>query len=305
MQGEADISVLRRKVRAAPPGPALTAMTPLKAMRLGAARAGEEALGCAVGLSEMDENTRMPDDVTDGMPNPGLVIRLQGHDATTGLAVLCPQAVAAIIEAQTMGRVLAAKAADRAPTRTDAMLVTEFLDLLLAGFAGLVAKCKPAPPVAGFGYAEPLADLRSGIMTLRDAEHLHYAVTLDFAKGAKTGSLHLVIPAQALAGAATDTSNDLDSSIRHAVLGSAAAIRAILCRQKFSLSRVTGFAVGDVLRLDQASLDNVVLTGPGGATLIRARLGRSGAMRAVRLTLGPPEAPKLAEELPPVLDPKP
>jgi len=282
---EVDTSVLRRKLKTGQPAPVLSAMTPKKAMRLAVARGADRALGCVVALSELDEAKGSPEELTAALPDPALLLRLEGPDLARGLAVLCPQAVAAMIEAQTMGRVLAGKAPDRPPTRTDAMLVTEFVDLVLAGFSSLMAEGALGPPISGFACAGPEANLRAACMALRDADHVHYTVGLDFAGGVKIGALHVLVPAEAEMGAQAPVADDWGRKLNNAVLGSATRLEAVLCRQKMPLSRVTSLAVGDVLRLDTASLDRVALSGPGGSTLLTARLGRSGASRALRLDL--------------------
>ena len=60
--------------------------------------------------------------------------------------------------------------------------------------------------------------------------------------------------------------------------------------------------VDQVLPLEQATLDGVELRGMDGRKLMGARLGRSGAMRAVRLRSGdaPPPQPALSAGLGPM-----
>ncbi len=283
--GEADGSVLRRKLRASQPAPTLSAMTPQKAMRLAVARAAEQALACAASVPEMAESRGAADEIGAALPDLALVLRLDRPDGARGLALLCPQVVGAVIEAQTIGRVTTAKAADRAPTRTDAIMVTDFLDLVLTGFAALATGCVPPPPVSGYVSAGSVADLRGALMALSDVEHVHYAVALEFADGAKAGTLHLLLPGDTGEASAEAGPAGWDRKLGIAVLGSCARLEAVLCRERLPLSRVTGLAVGDVLRLNAASLDRVAVCGPGGRTLLTARLGRSGAVRALRLVL--------------------
>ncbi len=289
---------MRRKAGAARPGPVLAVMTPKKAMRFAVARAAEQALGCAVAPTDLSESRGSPEDLIAALPEPCLLLRLEACSPAgmaVGLAAFCPQAVAAMIEAQTMGRVLSGAAADRRPTGTDAMLVTEFLDTVLIGFAALSADCPEPPPVAGFVSRGRIADLRAAILTLRDAEHVHYVAGLDFANGAKTGALHLLLPSVVETTAPGAGPSDFTLQLRGMVLGSPAWLEAVLCRPRLSLSRVTALKAGDLLPLDSASLDRVALCGPDGTEVLTARLGRSGPARALRLTLDGAEPAQIAQ----------
>ena len=69
-------------------------------------------------------------------------------------------------------------------------------------------------------------------------------------------------------------------------MGSAVRLEAILCRIKLPLADVTGLEAGQVLPLGRAGLDAVTLRATNGRKVMGARLGRSGAMRAVRLLTG-------------------
>lgn len=301
MRDQAEMSVLRRKTGTVPPAPALAAMTPAKAMRLALARAGDEALGCIVGLRDLKENRGLPDAAMSDLPDMALVIQLNGPNGACGIAILCPQVVAAVIEAQTIGQVLTVAAANRAPTRTDAMLVAGFLDFLLAGFAALADASADAPPLLGFACGDPLPDVRAGAMTLQEAAHHHFAVEIDFSKGAKSGKLHLIVPLATSTDISVGEKSGWSEKLNHAVLGSTTRLEAILCRQRMTLADISAFAVGDIVRLNTASLDRVSLSGTNGKILMTASLGRSGAMRALRLELGPehrknpPATPQLAE----------
>ncbi|MCP3971618.1 MAG: FliM/FliN family flagellar motor switch protein [Rhodobacteraceae bacterium] len=298
MADSAAMSVLQRM--AAPKGvvTGLSEMTPARALRHALARAGDEVLGTAVGLREMAEGTMVPDDIAEGLPEPALFLLLEGADGARGVAIACAQVVGAVIEAQTIGQVLQTAAAERCPTRTDAALVGSFLDPALGLFGALLTGCAAPPPVDGFTCGAALTDARAVQMVLADAAHLRFRMEIDFALGAKTGKLQLVLPAERTASpAARKSAENWQGTLEKAVLGTSARLEAVLCRLRLPLAEITRFQVGDTLPLDGAGLDDVSLEGPVGATLIKARLGRSGPVRAVRLMLGgpPPAAPVMQQ----------
>lgn len=286
MDDKAEIPVLRRKVDARRAALGLSEMTPAKAMRLALAKAGDKLLHVLVAVRDLQQGSVAPDGLAQALPDPALILRLSGPDGAVALAVLCPQAVAAVTEAQTMGKVQAAPAPDRRPTATDASLVRDFVELGLAGFGALAADCRGMPPVAGYAQAGRVADARAAAMVLMDTAHLHLTAELDFAAGTKVGSLHLVLPTRAAAPGAAEDRQDWAGALEHAVMGSAVRLEAILCRIKLPLADVTGLEAGQVLPLGRAGLDAVTLRATNGRKVMGARLGRSGAMRAVRLLTG-------------------
>ncbi len=288
MRDEAEVSVLRRKAGAGKATVELAAMTPAKAMRLAAARAGDEVLHVPVGLREMTDTTVAPEDVEKALPDAALIVQLSGPDGARGLATICPAAVAGMIEALTMGRVLAGTAEPRRPTPTDAVMVADFLDQFLVAAAVLALECPDPPPVNGFLSGPALADARAGVMILQDCAHRQITLELDLGNGAKTGVLLLVVPADRT----TAPNRDLDAAVWHAtlrnsVLGTSTRLQAVLCKLSLPLSQVRGFAAGDTLTLTQASLDHLTLKGTTGATVSVGKLGRSGSMRAVKLRIKP------------------
>jgi flagellar motor switch protein FliM len=300
MSDKAEISTLRRKAAGGGrSGASLTAMTPLKALRSAAARAGDDALNCVVGLRELAEETVTLDELVEKLPDPALFVQLDGPGRMRGIAAITPQVLGAVIEAQTIGKVLKSAAADRKPTRTDATLIADFLDRTLAGFAALMAECPAPPPVGGFGFGGALVDARSGVMLLQDVKHLHFIAELDFGHGAKIGKLHLVLPAEhKVARSRTADKSEWHATMNSTVLGTTARLEAVLCRLKMPLCDIAVLKEGDVINLTMASLADVALVGADGNRLVTAALGRSGAMRAVRVALTvarkPSPAPKPA-----------
>ena len=270
-------------------------MTLERAMRMALAKAGSRALGVPVNAGDLAEATMTVEDLCQDLPQQALFLRLESDGLACGLAVACPQVVGAVIEAQTIGNVLKSEAAERKPTRTDASLVAGFVDECLGNFSELSKACEAPPPVAGFRAGEALADARAAEMVLADTEHLRLEVGLDFAGGAKTGKLVLVFPLVAkMSNAAPE--KDWKATLSHSVLGSTVQLDAQLCRLRMPLSDIADLQVGSILKLGQADLDGVSLVGSDGSRMIKARLGRSGHVRAVRLVLsGAVRAPPLMD----------
>ncbi|WP_379561704.1 FliM/FliN family flagellar motor switch protein [Psychromarinibacter halotolerans] len=304
MAETAETPVLRRMLGARRAALGLSEMTPAKAMRLSLAKTGDRTLGVPIVLKDLGRKSLMPDDLAAALPDPALILRLDGPGGAVGLAVMCPQAVAAAIEAQTLGKVLPGAAPDRKPTATDALLMRDLVEMTLESFASLAADCTGLPAMEGYGFAGRMPDARVSAMALQDAAHLHLIAELDFSGGVKTGQLHFVLPNRtraAMPGTAEEP-GDWPDLMEKAVMASPVSLEARLCRLRLPLSEVSRLHVDQVLPLEQATLDGVELRGMDGRKLMGARLGRSGAMRAVRLRSGdaPPPQPALSAGLGPM-----
>ncbi len=285
MGDDADIPVLRRKAGARRGSQGLADMTPDRAMRLALARAGDRTLGVRAGLQSLEIGSVLPDTLAAALPDSALILRLDGPDGAIALAALCPQSVGAAIEAQTLGKVLNAPAPDRRPTATDALLVRDFVEAVLSGFADLAEDLRGLPPVDGYAFGGRLEDARAAAMTIRDAPHLHLTADIDFAAGSKAGALHLILPDRHAAIAAAQGGAPWAAALEKAVLASPARLEAQLARLHLPLADLAALHVGQVLPLGRAALDAVTIRASDGRTLMTARLGRSGAMRAVRLRI--------------------
>ena len=293
MTGGADKSVLRRMLSARDkPAGTGNAMTPTKALRSALVRAGEDKLAVPMGLIAMTETRLGIDEVTKDLPDPSLILRLNGPAGVVGLAIACPQVTAAVIEAKTVGRVVEGVAPERKATRTDARLVSGFVDYMLAKFANLAEGCEDIPAVMGFTAGVALAEARVAVMALADEKHVRYQMEVDFAGGAKAGKLILIFPSEVVSSAKVDKVQDAwRGTMEKAVMGSNSRLEAILCRMRMPLSEITALRPGNLLHLKDASLDNVSVQASDQSKIIAAQLGRSGPVRAVRvyLTGDPPK----------------
>ncbi len=286
MAEQAEQPVLRRKVGARRASQGLAEMTPNKAMRMALAKAGDKVLKVPVTLRDMKRATLALDDLAGSMPDPSLILQMEGVGRTVALAVLCPQVVAAAIESQTMGRVVKGEAAARKATATDATMTSAFIDFAIEGFSVLAEDCRGLPAIEGYRVTDRILDFRAAGMVLEDADHFHIAVDLDFASGAKSGTIHLVLPTRQRKPRPGAEPEDWGPALEKVVMSSPARLEGHLCRFKMPLMDATRLEPGQVVPLKNASLDSVDLIATNGRKVISARLGRSGPMRAVRLRVG-------------------
>ncbi len=294
--------IIRRKVAAARAEAAEGGPGADRSWRLALARAARDHLKLSLEVQTLVLERRSLGEVMDLPPERALIAVLEGPGEALGVIVLSPQVMAGFIEAQTTGRVKAADAPTRKPTRTDAAMVMAVIDAALTGLERALAEEADLVWAGGFRYASFLDDPRPLGLLLEDEVYkvLHARVAL--AGGIRSGEILLALPAegrgQRPASKPMDPAQDHGPVFRQAlaerVQGSHCRLEGVLARLVLPLADVLTLAEGAVLALPQAALDRISLEGLDGRRLAEGRLGQNRGMRAVRLSDGvarPAQAP--------------
>lgn len=272
------ISAMRRKAGVGRTRLEAGAMSVARAWRLTTPKAAEEAAGLVASLRGVTEE-KVALEAIAGSPGEGdLYALLEGREDRFGLAVLDAQAVAAIVEIQTTGRVSPHPAPPRPPTRTDGVLAADLVDRFLEVFEEQTADMEAAPPVEGFRYAMPLDDQRAIELALPEGAYLAMTLTIDFGRGAKTGTLRIAVPAVERASAA-QIGAELEATLMDAETG----LTAVLHRLRMPLDEVTRLQPGDLIPVPLAAVGRLSLEAPGAGVVGHARLGQMNGHRAVRV----------------------
>ena len=276
---------LRRKLRP-PPGPLeQSGMTPAKAMRRALTRALEGCAGLEATVSGFLQDRATLADILTTLEGPRLVFMTQGQSGAIGLGIWDIAAVAAVVEHLVTGRVVPGPPEDRAPTPTDAAVLTDMFDRIMQQFDDTLAVADDLPPVTGFRASSVMENARAVALALDDVAYRRYRVSVDFSGGAKTGELQLIFPWRPESGASACRQQSREWALRweQAVKASRARIEAVLFRLPMPLEKAMQLQVGDIVVLPRKALDNVSLEGPDRKAVAVGRLGQSHGMRAVRL----------------------
>ncbi len=311
--------VLRRKTR--PAAVATDAPSPARLWRRSVVHGLARIAGLTAAVEDVGFDAGGPETLPALVGEGALVALLEGP-AGFALAILDAEVMAALVEVQTLGRVLSRPVAPRAPTSIDAAMITDPLDRMLAahdllveggGSAPEAPKPKPAgkgagqgtgsgaetdatsaddetwqgPRNAGFRYATQIKRVDQITPALADVQHHTVRFDLDLGSGARRGAIVLAFPEppDARAGPSGGRAADVEwsDSIEATVMQTEMPLRAALGRLHRPIQDVTALQVGDILALPRMSLDQVRLTTPGGDTLAMGRLGRTGSVKAVRI----------------------
>ena len=163
-------SAMRRKAGAGRAPPEIGRVDAARALRAALAQGAEDAVGLTANALKVSENRTALSTFTENLPENALLTMCEGSNDQFGMMVLDAQSLGALIEVQTTGRVVPKPAKPRAPTRTDALLVGDFIDHVLKAFedGAREAELEIAPDIYGYRYSMPLADVRAMTMTMPD-----------------------------------------------------------------------------------------------------------------------------------------
>lgn len=283
MSDERQLTAMHRKAGAGRPPPEIGRATAATALRVAVAQAAEDVAALVALAASVDEKRTVRETFVEELPEHALLALCEGPESRFGMVVIDPQALAALIEVQTTGRVVPHKAEPRAPTRTDAILSADFINRLQEVFAEMAAEADlpVLPAIEGFRYALPLSDARAVSMTLEDIPYRQFTLTLDMGGGAKEGQLQLLFPydpprRRPADGEATET-------LAETVMDSQAEMQVVLHRLDMPLQAVRALTVGQLMPVPQEALSSLVLEGVTGEQVSVGRLGQVNGHRAVRI----------------------
>ncbi len=290
-------STIRRKVASAAAPAPIGAMTLERAWRLALVHGLSGAAGLAVTLDSLSGRDVEPIDMGALMDTGDLAILLEGPNGF-GVALFDVQMMAGLLEAQTMGRVLARPAQPRTPTPTDGAMIANPLDRVLTLFETHGQGVAGADLCFGLRYATMLTDGRTVMLALPDESHLLSEFIMVLGAGERRGRLRLILP-RALPPKAdtTDTGPEWNAQLEQNLMGATATLQAVLTRLQLPIEVITGLAKGDLVPVPATALGRVALSTCTGTVIAQGRLGQKTGMKAILLD-GMPEPSPAALPLP-------
>lgn len=283
-------AVLARKAGIAPKTPP----DPMPALRRALRRAMDATLGHDLEVGEGGLETRPLRDLLGSLATDDLVIALERGGTLAGALVLPPPLWRSLVEVQTLGRQVLPRRAARGPTGTDAALCLPFLSRLLDEvIAGGGAALGPLLDGVALGARIDLPRIIELSLPAEEVACLSCSCALAPDEAAP---LRLFLARSVPAPAATaggDDAPDWAAQWSEVAPQIPARLEAVLHRMPLDLSVLRGLSVGQVIALEGADLGRLRLESAGHRLAAGGRLGRLGALRAVRI--GPPPAYDMQE----------
>ncbi len=276
MPADAEMSALRRMVR--PARPLTGSMTDARAWRMSVPRTSETAVGLVAAVDGFETESVDLTAILQNWDEATLSLGLSGPEGSRGLAVLDTQLLAALIEVQTVGRVTNRTVEARAGTAVDAALAGHVIDRWIAAYGAAMGAKNPG----NWTHTRVISSARAAKMALDDGAYVVQVVTFSLGDGTRTGVLRLYLPEDGLTASAHGAAVAADTS-RDRLLNVRADLRAVLCRTSVPLAWLRGAKPGSVLHVPRAALGQVVIETGEGKHVAKARLGRIGAHKALRM----------------------
>lgn len=275
-----------------PPAPP----TPAKAAATALGRAADRLYQLPVEPDEVQVGAATLAELPELVPEGALLAVLQGPGDAVAMAALCPEAVTALIEIQTLGRVTGRPVERRKLTRADAMLCADFINATLTELASELGPMKGFSCLTGFRYATHLTDLRPLLLMLDDKPHRSLLFQLRLG-GAQTRQARIFMafpqreaaiappprPAPASEGPAPAPDPARVPSLAAAVREAPVEVVGVLCRRRITLGELRALAPGQMLPLPRVSLSEARLETTDGQLLSVGKFGKSDGCHAIRL----------------------
>ncbi len=262
-----------------------------KAWKLALARSARDTVGLELGLDGLRQSRASLTELLELPPERALVAILEGPKEGLGLVVIAPEVLAGIVEVQMIGHVTATVPVVRRPTRTDAAMVSGFIDKALRGLEIELTQSNDLIWTSGFRYASFLEDARPLALLLEDVTYQILVADVSLADGAKTGQILLALPADGRGTAPKPAAIPsraaemvFGAALGEQIMGANAELVAVLARMHLPLETLLNLKTGESLALGNAALDQIDLEGLDGKRLASGKLGQNRGLRAVRIS---------------------
>lgn len=282
--------VLRRMASPPPAAPEDVPITSSKAIRLAITRAADKTHACALSVSSLREEVLSLEDLLKAFDPALMLLGMQVGGKLAGLAALDLNMRAALLELQTVGKILPDPPEDRPATGTDARMA----QALIGSFLDHLQKTAVTTALDGWGVGydvgDKVASTRAAGLVLEEGHYRLIRVSLDLDAGDRQAELCVALPHLAQTAGkivAPEVLGDWESRFRSVVDGSPAQLEAILHRFKVPLHQAQSLSVGQVLPLPGCTVSSIKLMAKDGRKVATARLGQSGGMRAIRIEAAP------------------
>ncbi|MEP5730977.1 MAG: FliM/FliN family flagellar motor C-terminal domain-containing protein [Sulfitobacter sp.] len=269
-----------------------------KSLRLTLAKVADELLDMSIGVIGVHRQDKPGDDIEEVFADPGLLMLLDGPNRTRGAAILDGAFVGALIQQQTMGKVVAtAEAAERRLTPTDAAVCAPFLDTVLKRAARLPESVADRQLMAGFAFGAWVEDSRVLKMSLDAPDYEVLTLSLDIAGGIRQGILKLCFPAApedvvkmrpAEAGVADGEQVTIPTTaarpdFSETALNLNAELRISISELTMPLRELSALGKDSFLEIGLVDFDTVRIQTIEGKTIGRGVLGQTDGQRAVQV----------------------
>ncbi|WP_417244126.1 FliM/FliN family flagellar motor switch protein [Celeribacter sp.] len=263
-------------------------MSPTKALRVGFAKAAEEAMELIFQVQQVEERRQTVSALTASLPGNALLALLEGPLNQFGLMVFDHITTASVVEQMTTGSVLPMAPEERQPSTTDAVMCSDLMDRMLEEFEDQISESPDPPKVHGFRYAARLQEARSIALAFDDVPYRCFYITVKIGRVARESTVVLIFPYDAPPPKRVKGEDSAwGKEFKDVVMGTHVTLDTVLHHMKLSLSEVSAWEEGTLIPIPREALSRVEIRAQDGRKISRGRIGQIGGARAVRIDLTP------------------
>jgi len=292
MSEQPTTSVLHRMLAQDQPVAAEVPLTVARALRLSAARAAEKSVGLKLTVKTVSEELLPLDGLLERLSNELLLLKMQFEGEPNGIAAMDSGLVAAIVESQTMGKLIDAKPSGRPMTAVDASLAEPLVAGLMHEMNETISNTSLEGWTDGTTQKGQFLDLRQIGLTLPQETYRLLEMTIDLSVAEREGKFYFALPIpkqSTVVPVENEDSPDWAEAFPETVNASQAVLPVILHRVEIPLFTLEKMEVGQVLELPKCRVDRARLEMSDGTLIAKGRLGQMGDNLALRLETPKPD----------------
>jgi flagellar motor switch/type III secretory pathway protein FliN len=287
-------SVLHRKAATGRAEHEARSVSIARALRLSAAKVADDLFDMAVAAISVRTQEVAGPDLIEFFDDSALLLLFDGPNSRRAAVVCSSTLVGALIQQQTMGKVLKDDGGQaRSMTGTDAAVCAPFLDGLLERAATLPETDEDRTLLAGYRFGARAEDARLLHLAMEAPHYQVIHLELDIDRGNRQGQIVLCLPVPDQADTAEDQlqdgdqpkarSENLKTRLADTVPLLPIELSLVLATLKMPLSKIGALQVGDLLDIKHGCFDAVEIRTIQGCKVGKGTLGQLDGYRAVRI----------------------
>ncbi|MEJ6402564.1 FliM/FliN family flagellar motor C-terminal domain-containing protein [Yoonia sp. 2307UL14-13] len=296
MSDSSQIAILRRMTGSQAVAVADPPQTWSRALRLALTKAAQDSADLSLTIMAIGDEVHELDALLDTLGSDLMLIGLERCGQPVGVIGLDVQMRAALLEMQTIGKLIGAAAETRAATGTDLMMSATMLNPFLAALPAAMAGTECDGWLHDLTLGDRFGDARAAGLSLDDGNYRALRINVDLGVADRHGQIVMALPVVTQTEEPAPNiieSPDWAVTFHDAVCGAPGQLDALLHRMTVPLGQARNLAVGQVLPLRGCTVNSVRLQTHDGQVVAQAKLGQFGGMRAVRIEAAP--APHLLD----------